>query len=219
MEQRRNLKTYKYRDLLTYMQAVQADQEGWGTTLFLPRITGKRAKCQARVSLPIMIITITAIILSRKRNQCIYRLLLAPSSSPLTLTTSWQLIWRSGHGWCHDSRHLCPSKPAIWGAQSPSIVQNVPSGTVSLQQDWLWNWLHPVTVFIAASKSQQSVQELRHHAQKWRVNQDHRINGNFKVMICNDWYIQQQKHKGSFQKRFSGFCPLRGEGGYPPPVR
>ena len=31
---------------------------------------------------------------------------------PLTLTTSWQLIWRSGHGWCHDSRHLCPSKPA-----------------------------------------------------------------------------------------------------------
>ena len=62
MERRRNLKTYKYRDLLTYMQAVQADQEGWGTTLFLPRMAGKCAKCQARVSLPIIIITITVII-------------------------------------------------------------------------------------------------------------------------------------------------------------
>ena len=82
MEQRRNLKTYKYRDLLTYMQAVQADQEGWGTTLFLPRMAGKCAKCQARVSLPIIIITITVIIWSQKRNQCNYHLLRAPFPSP-----------------------------------------------------------------------------------------------------------------------------------------
>ena len=61
------------------MHALQADQEGWATTLFLPRMAGKCAKCQARVSLPIIIITITVIIWTRKRNQCIYYLLLAPS--------------------------------------------------------------------------------------------------------------------------------------------
>ena len=178
------------------MHAVQANQEGWDTTLLLPRMAGKCAKCQARVSLPIIIITITVIIWSRKRNQCIYHLLLAPSP-PLTLTTSWQLIWRSGHGWCHDSRHLCPSKPAIWGAESPSIVQNVPSGTVSLQQDWLWNWLHPVTVFITASKPRQSVRELWHHAHKNKPKSSQAMHKSkfqwhsIKVMIWNGWHDQR----------------------------
>ena len=119
-----------------------------------------------------------------------------PFPPPLTLTTSWQLIWRSGDGWCHDSRHLCPSKPAIWGAQSPSIVQNVPSGTVSLQQDWLWNWLHPVTVFITASKPRQSVREIWHHTHKNEQKSSQAKHKSkfqwhsFKVMICNGWHGQ-----------------------------
>ena len=49
------------------MHAVQADQEGWGTTLFLPIMAGKCAKCQARVSLPIIIISTTVIIKDKEK--------------------------------------------------------------------------------------------------------------------------------------------------------